>query len=203
MKIDRVTILSTIVLISAGCTPSASYGQVDPDWLRSWKEAVQDRPATLASTARIADSSEAGPPLIILGEVVDPDGLPASDVVVHSYHRDQEGFDFGPNDTSATTWRLQGWAVTDSRGRFEFRTVRPAADHLGREAAHIHFTLESERYGRQWAPKVFFADDPLVTAVQRQRSENAGEFGFVREVEVANGTQRISVMIRLKRSADF
>ncbi|MEM6648558.1 MAG: hypothetical protein AAF730_20130, partial [Bacteroidota bacterium] len=101
------------------------------------------------------------------------------------------------------TWRLQGWVKTDAGGRFEFATIRPAPGHLGREGGHIHFTTESEAYGRQWTPKVFFSDDPTLTAAQRRQSDEAGAFGWIRDVETANDVQRISVAIQLKEESDF
>jgi protocatechuate 3,4-dioxygenase beta subunit len=158
----------------------------------------------MTSSGRIAPAGEPGIPLQISGMVVEPDGrTPAEGVVVHAYHRDQRGFDFGLNDRELTTWRLQGWVRTDARGRFEFRTIRPAPDHLGREGAHVHFTVESAKFGRQWAPTVFFSDDPRVTAKMREQSAAAGEFGWVRDITVANGVQRIDVKIRLKKERDF
>lgn len=158
----------------------------------------------MSSSGRIAAENEPGTPLVVRGQVVAPDGrTPAEGVVVHAYHRDRDGYDFGPDDRALTTWRLQGWVETDARGRFEFRTIRPAADHLGREGAHIHITLESEEFGRQWAPTLFLADDPLVTERQRRRSSEAGEFGFVRAVEAVDGVQHVDVKIRLRDRGDF
>ncbi|MEM1262500.1 MAG: hypothetical protein AAGH76_08890 [Pseudomonadota bacterium] len=203
MKKQAGWIPLTCVLLAAVFASSQSLGQADPEWLRSWDDSQKNKPATLSPVGRIASEQEPGVPLVIAGLVVTPNGLPAADVVVHSYHRDRNGFDFGPNDKASATWRLQGWAKTDSEGRFEFRTIRPAADHLGREAAHVHFTVESDTYGRQWAPKVFLADDPLVTVKQRQKSNEAGEYGSVRPVEIVDDIQRISVAIRLKKQADF
>lgn len=203
MEIRRLTYIGALILVGTACAPPESQGQVDPFWLRSWNEAQESRPSTMTSGGRIAGESEPGKPLIIHGQVFEPDGTPADGVVVHAYHRDRDGFDFGPDDDSLTTWRLQGWVETDAEGRFEFHTIRPAPDHLGREGAHIHFTLESNDYGRQWAPTVYFADDPLVSSDQRRRSREAGEFGWVQEVETNNGVQHVHVRIRLKEKADF
>lgn len=203
MKAGRLILVGAMIFGAAACAPAEIHGQVDPFWLRSWNEAQESRPSTMTYVARIADENEPGAPLVILGQVFDPDGTPAEGVVVHAYHRDRDGFDFGPDDKALTTWRLQGWVVTDPEGRFEFRTIRPAPDHLGREGAHIHFTLESNDYGRQWAPTVYFADDPLVSSDERRRSEAAGKFGWVPEVETENGVQQVRVMIRLKADPDF
>lgn len=197
--------VSGILLIVLGLlVVPESLSQADPFWLRSWNEAQQTRPERMSSAGRIASATEPGIPLVIEGQVVAPDGrTPAEAVVVHAYHRDQDGFDFGPNDRALTTWRLQGWVRTDGRGRFEFRTIRPAPDHMGRAGAHIHFTVESATFGRQWAPTTYFADDPLVNDRTRQQSAAAGEFGWVRDVKTDGGAQRITVKIRLKEKADF
>ncbi len=203
MKFQYAVLIGVLFAVIA-CGARESLGQADPFWMKSWKEAQQSRPERMASVGRIASLTEPGTPLVILGQVFEPDGrTPAPGVVVHAYHRDQDGFDFGPNDHALTTWRLQGWVKTDAQGRFEFQTIRPAPDHMGREGAHVHFTLESQRFGRQWAPTVYLSDDPLVTKRTREQSAEAGEFGWVRDVTVRNGIQRTNVNIRLKQKADF
>jgi protocatechuate 3,4-dioxygenase beta subunit len=193
------------ILVLAGVLASREcLGQADPFWLRSWNEAQQTRPERMSSTGRIASATEPGIPLTIAGQVLEPDGrTPAPGVVVHAYHRDQDGFDFGPDDLALATWRLQGWAKTDIEGRFTFMTIRPAPDHLGREGAHVHFTLESPRFGRQWAHTIYFAEDPLISKATRKQSADAGEYGWVRDVVVVDGIQRAHVKFRLKSKADF
>lgn len=203
MTATKVLVLSAIIVIGALGSASVS-GQADPFWLKSWNEAQQARPRHMSSRGRIAPATEPGTPLSIRGLVVEPDGqTPAAGVVVHAYHRDRHGFDFGPDDRALTTWRLQGWVKTDARGFFEFETIRPAPDHLGREAAHVHFTLEASKHGRQWADTVYLADDPLVSKKMREHSAANGAFGQVRDVEVVDGAQRLNVKIRLKEKADF
>jgi protocatechuate 3,4-dioxygenase beta subunit len=183
---------------------SVSVAQVDAFWMRSWTEAQKSRPATMSSTGRIAPAEELGVPLIVRGQVFQPDGrTPAGDIVVHSYHRDAKGFDFGPGDNTMTTWRLQGWIKTDKEGRFEFRTIRPAPDNLGREGSHVHFTFESPNLGKQWAPVLFFVGDPLLSEAKRRESAKEGEFGWIREIETVAGVQQVSVKFRLKNKADF
>lgn len=190
-------------MLGATLLSTAAWSQADPEWLKSWNEAQETRPATLAASGRIAAEDEPGTSFIIHGRVFGPDGKPMSGVVVHAYHRDAAGYEFGAKDKALTTWALQGWAETDAEGRFEFQTIRPAPDHLGREAAHIHFTLQSETFGRQWAPTVFLADDPKVTKRQRRRSDAAGEYSWVREVRTTDGIQHVEVRFRLKEKADF
>ncbi|GAA4869007.1 hypothetical protein [Luteimonas vadosa] len=203
MKIERITLLSALIFVAVACVPAESRGQADPAWLKSWNEAQETRPKAMTSSGRIAGEGEPGQPFILHGRVLNPDGTPADGVVVHAYHRDHAGFDFGPDDKALTTWRLQGWVRTGEDGRFRFRTIRPAPDHLGREGAHVHLTLDSPVHGRQWAPTVFLADDPMVPPEQRRRSAGAGRFGWVLDVETRQGVQHVSVNVRLKEEADF
>jgi protocatechuate 3,4-dioxygenase beta subunit len=193
-----------VFCLIAALTTRQSQAEADPFWLRSWNEAQQRRPDQLTSSGRIAPAAEPGTPMVIRGQVFKPDGrTPAPHVVVHAYHRDRDGFDFGPNDRALTTWRLQGWVRTDDSGRFEFRTIRPAPDHMGRDAAHVHFTLVSTEFGRQWAPTVYFSDDPPRLAKGTAESAEAAEFGRVRPVRMVGKTQETDLKIRLKEKGDF
>lgn len=192
-----------IVFFAMLSTGSQSWAQVDPAWLRAWNEALENQPQEITSTGRIASEAEPGVPFVIRGVLVEPNGAPAAGVLIHAYQRDRDGLEFGPEDNPLTTWRLNGWARSDADGRFEFKTIRPAPDNLGREAAHIHFTLVSQEYGRQWAQKVFLGDDPLVPVRERGSSEKAGEFGWVKEPQEKGGVQSIEIKIRLNAKADF
>lgn len=200
---NQFVIVVTLLLSSAGCSQNESQSQVDPTWLQRWEEAVQQRPATLSSGGRIASVDEPGAPLVVHGRVVKPDGqTPAPDVIVFGYQTDSTGVYFVP-DNAHSTWRLHGWVETDTKGRFTFRTIRPAAYPSNTEAAHIHFVIESDDFGRQWDPTIYFSDDPLVSEATRRRSEEAGEFGNVLDVETTNDVQHVNLTIRLKEEADF
>lgn len=203
MKTATTITASLLLLISIACVGPSAHAQADPAWLKSWNEAQKTLPATPGSSSAIAPPDEPGIPLQIRGQVFDPDGTPAAGVLVHAYHRDSDGFDFGPGDAALSTWRLQGWAKADADGRFEFTSIRPAPDHLGREAAHIHFTLVSTAYGRQWAPTVYLADDPLVTDAQRHKSREAGKFAWVSAVANNGETQVLDLHMQLREDADF
>ncbi|MEL7313217.1 MAG: hypothetical protein AAFN07_17000 [Pseudomonadota bacterium] len=191
------------VLCAALWSGVSVAAEVDPAWLRAWNEALAAKSVPLSSVSRIGSPDEPGVPFVVRGTVFTPDGEVAPNVVVHSYHRDAEGFELGRNDRELTMWRLQGWAITDERGKFEFQTIRPAADYLGREAAHIHFTLVSGNYGNQWAPKVFLADDPMLSERDIARSRALGQFALFATPEKRNNQLEISVVFTLKSGADF
>jgi len=202
MVIPRILFLVIIVLSVS--LPRQASAQVDQQWLKSWREAEGNAPEKINAKGRIADTEEPGIPLVIHGQVFLPDGsTPAPDVIVHSYHRDHHGYEFGHEDSVLTTWGLQGWVKTDFDGRFEFLSIRPAIDQLGREGAHIHFTVVSADHGRQWANKAYFSDDRLITDQQFKKSKALGKFGMVHKVEIIDGVQHLTVNIRLKEKADF
>ena len=178
------------------------YAQ-DSRWLKSWNEALASMPEQLLSRDSIVSAHEKGIPFIIQGTVYNPDGSLATGVIVHAYHRDAKGYDFGPGDSTTSTWRLQGWAQTDESGQFEFISIRPAPDHLGRGGAHIHFTIVSTKYGRQWAPTVFLADDPMVPESKRTLAGKKGKFTDVCGVREIDGIQYINIHVKLKEKGDF
>lgn len=196
-------ILVSILSISLSLYSTFAGAKVDPSWLASWNEAWLQKPSELKSITNLANSSEAGIKLVVDGRVFDPFGKPAEGVIVHAYHRDNKGFDFGFRDKELTTWRIQGWVITDSQGRFTLQTIRPAPDFLGREGGHIHFTTISEKYGRQWALKAYFYGDPLLTEQQKIRSEKAGMFGAIRRVNTTENGEQINVAIKMKIDSDF
>lgn len=93
----------------------------DPDWVRSWEVAQRARPSALSSHSRIAPANEPGDPLILHGGVFKPDGLtPVKGAIVFAYQTDAQGLH---HMAGKPGWRLQGWAVTDAKGAFEFATI--------------------------------------------------------------------------------
>lgn len=203
--ISNSTIILAVILVASAfhAFSATENSHVDPSWLASWEEAVASRPQVLSSFATMVSSDEPGTKLQIKGLVVDPYGAPAAGVTVHAYHRDNHGFDFGHNDKALSTWRIQGWVKTDRDGRFTFNTIKAAPDHWGREGGHIHFTVVSEQYGRQWALKAYFSDDTSLTERQKLLSKKAGEFGAIREITTTETGELIHVALKLKAKPDF
>ncbi|WP_339720656.1 hypothetical protein [uncultured Paraglaciecola sp.] len=200
---DSHAIKLTLVIFILS-VPNQSQGQVDPQWLKSWHQAVAMRPESVSVSSVIVSPNEPGIPLVVHGQIFKPDGQTfANSVLVHVYHRDHAGFDFGANDRELSTWRIQGWAKTDNQGKFEFKTIRPAADHLGREGGHFHFTVVSEEFGKQWMHKIHFLDDPKLSAREKQQSIAQGQFSWLTDVKTFDGIQHINVAFKLKIKADF
>ena len=70
-----------------------------------------------ASSLDLASPSEPGDPLVIEGTLYEADGeTPVSDLLIHVYHTDAEGY-YSPNNTRADNPRIQGDLHTDAEGR--------------------------------------------------------------------------------------
>src|SRR5262249_45669056 len=193
----KTLLLGVVVALSFVPTQTA---RVDQDWLRRWQDAQTHRPATLTEHSRIAPASEPGTPLMISGLVVGPDGVtPQAGAIVFAYHTDDSGL---YSEQPGFPWRLRGWARTDAAGRFEFETIRPGPYPNHRTPAHVHLTIESAAFGRQYGG-LQLADDPLVPAADRDASIAKGRFADVLTVVHEGRAQHVQLNIKLKPKGDF
>jgi len=192
----KALLLGLVVLLSVSCPAAA----VDPDWLRHWQEAQTHRPAKLSERSRIAPASERGTPLRISGLIVGPDGVtPQAGAIVFAYHTDDSGV---YSEAPGLPWRLRGWVRTDSAGRFEFETIRPGPYPGRRVPAHVHLTIETASFGRQYGG-LQFADDPLVPTKDREASSAKGRFADVLIVVHEGRIEHVQLNIKLKPRGDF
>src|SRR5687767_15160342 len=187
-----------LALVTALVTAAVSLSAQDQQWLRMWENAQKLKPARVTSTERIAAPNQTGIPFIVHGTVLDPAGKPAGGVDVFAYQTDTNGIYAPPG--AADPWPLKGWAVTDAQGRFEFRTIRPAAYPSNTIPGHVHLTFKSTDFGRQ-VTEVMFEDDPLATKEFRQRQAGGVMFGKV--TKRPDGSQETSYTFRLKSRGDF
>jgi protocatechuate 3,4-dioxygenase beta subunit len=195
---NRRKFLITLSAASAAVAlRSRSAHAQDVEYLRALERAQRERPSVLAWRARIAPTGEPGVPMVIHGRVFKSDGrTPAAGIRVFAYHTDRTGIYADPSK-GPHVWRLRGWAETDSAGRFQFDSIRPGA-YPGRSTPeHVHLTLEGPGLPRQHAEEVFFEDDKLVPAAERERSARNGMFGGVRKVEVRDGVHHVTVNLKL------
>ena len=193
----RDCLLATSVLVA---TPLRALAQaitpktIDPRFVRLWTDAQRERPSTILSVARIAPEGEPGTALTIRGQVFSENGRgPLPHAVVFAYHTDATG---AYNRPGVSGWRLKGWAMTDAEGRFTFETIRPAPYPSHREAAHVHLSVEGAGVRRQTLEDVLFADDPLLSAAQRERSQAAGRFSNIVPATVRDGRQECAIIFR-------
>ena len=127
-----------------------------------------------ANGASIVRSPTPGDPIFVTGYVADLDGRPVADAEVDVWNTSGEGL-YENQDPRQADMNLRGKFVTDSSGRFSFRTVKPAGYPIpvngpvgdllraqGRHnmrPAHIHFLINKPGCKTQFS-QVYSNDDP-------------------------------------------
>jgi protocatechuate 3,4-dioxygenase beta subunit len=204
-EMQRRTFLVTLPAIAAALKIRIAEAAPvqDVEYLQALERAQQLRPRTLTSHARIAPVGEPGIPLVIRGRVFQRDGrTPAPGIIVFAYHTDREGH-YDEASKGPHSWRLKGWALTETGGRFEFETIRPAPYPNRKTAAHVHITIEGPGLQRRSTEGLLFEGDPLITPGERATSTKAGQFGSIRPVVVRNGVQYVDLDIRITDEGKF
>jgi protocatechuate 3,4-dioxygenase beta subunit len=122
-------------------------------------------PETLTHVMQIAPMGITGDRIIVNGRSIRGDGTPLSGAILYVYHTDHTGhYSKIGNETGFQKWHghLHGWCVTDSLGRYELHTIRPAPYPSNTMPAHIHCAIK-EPSGRLYYINDFvFKDDSLV-----------------------------------------
>lgn len=164
-----------------------------------------EAPENVSWNTVIPPKGEVGVKLIISGTVYLPDGkTPANDVVVYIYHTNTEGVypkRMEPKGNGKYHGYLRGWMKTDSIGKYEFETIRPAPYHShGGEPAHIHYTIQSPKHPEYWIAAMWFADDPRITKEYLDNVKRSGGFSNVisltkDENNILRGTRNIILEI--------
>ena len=142
---DGMRYLTGLLFVTLFVTSAAAQ---DTEYIRALERAQQQRPATLATTGRIAPTSEPGRPLVVPVQVVGVNGSPAANAVVFAYQTDEKGL-YDKPENGPHSWRLRGWTTTDADGRVTFETIRPGSYPNSNNPPHVHFTVflaSGERY---------------------------------------------------------
>jgi protocatechuate 3,4-dioxygenase beta subunit len=162
---------------------------------------IRDAPAQLASSSRIAPVGEPGTPLVISGTVVGADGKTAlAGAIVYAYHTDRTGHYGSGAGGSEDSPRLKAWVKTDSNGRFEFTTIKPAPCPNRDVPAHIHVHVWGAGYPRQWF-EIEFAGDPLLS--KQHFTDNSADFLYIVPLAEHSGDLQGTVIIRMRRISNF
>lgn len=155
-----------------------------------------DPPAQVSWQAALIPAGEPGDALVVTGVVFGPDGTtPVPGALVYAYQTDARGV-YTPDGKPGIP-RLHGFMRTDDRGRYEFRTIRPASYPGQSVAAHIHMSVSAG--GRdQSIDDILFEGDPLVPAATQQRMAADGRFSSLcRSERDGTGVRRCTRNIRL------
>ena len=155
-------------------TTSENTNQKECNWCGTFEV-----PKDVSWRTIIPPKGEPGDKLIISGTVYFPDGkTPAKDVIVYVHHTNNEGvYPKRGNEKGNGKYQgyLRGWMKTDSNGKYEFETIRPAPYHShDGEPAHIHYNIEAPDYPEYWLTGLWFSDDPRVNKYKDKIERNGG-----------------------------
>jgi protocatechuate 3,4-dioxygenase, beta subunit len=141
--------------------PSAARNDSAP---RSWKTSV-------------VPDNEPGEPLVVSGTIYAPDGqTPLEGVTLWVYQTDATGH-YSPLSESGgdnRNTRLHGLMRTNSDGRYEFRTIKPAPYPGRNNPAHIHAYVSGPGYPEYWIDEYLFEGDPYLTEEMKQKFGGKG-----------------------------
>lgn len=156
--------------------------------------------ARATPSGKLAGPKEPGEPLHVTGRVFAPDGVtPAAGVTLYAYHTDARGH----YNRWGFTPKLKGWMKTGADGRYEYRTIKPAAYPGRTTAAHVHTQFWGAGVPAQYGTDLLFEGDPLLTEDERRRSAEIGRFAFIRPLQRdAQGVWHAVHDLRLKSSGD-
>lgn len=153
-----------------------------------------------ASVAVIAPAGLSGPRIAISGQVFRPDGTtPAAGVVMYVYHTRHDGrYAEAPNQPP----QFRAWLRTDAQGRYRYETIRPGAYPDRTTPEHVHIQFWGPGTPWQYAEDLYFDDDPLLPARERERSARAGRFAHVVRLKPRQGRGEAVQNFRLKAAGD-
>jgi len=131
--------------------------------------------------AVLVEEDEPGESLIVHGVVFGPDGsTPRSGVRIYVYNTDVGGL-YNPEGGNRVH-RIHAELVTDSLGRYEFRTIKPGSYPGSRIPAHIHYVLNDDEAGEHRL-ELRFQDDPYLSDRRKREEEGRGRFGSIQRLE--------------------
>lgn len=191
-KIFQLSLISLCITIAAGSQTKnkADNASSQISTIKSTSQDVcnwcgtSEAPENVTWNTVIPPEGEPGERLIISGTVYLPDGkTPAKDIIVYVHHTNDEGIYPKKGDEKGNGQYhgyLRGWMKTDSKGKYEFETIRPAPYHShGGEPAHIHYNVQGTEYSEYWLTALWFADDPRVTDEYIKNVRRSGGFSNV------------------------
>lgn len=148
-------------------------------------------PKELNWQTTIADAGEPGERMKISGTIYQKDGkTPAAGVILYVYHTDVKG-EYTPASAQVHGRRhghLRGWVKTDTQGRYQFHSIRPAAYPIRKFAAHIHPIIKEPGKNEYWIDEYQFEGDSLLTQKDRANAQNRGGSGIITLTKNEKGT---------------
>jgi protocatechuate 3,4-dioxygenase, beta subunit len=141
-----------------------------------------DIPDNVSWKIFLAKETDEGETLIVSGTVFHADGkTPAPDVLIYFYHTDAEGI-YGRRGEHRHG-KYRGWLLTDTRGRYEFRTIKPASYPDSTVSSHIHMTVTGKNFREDWIDSILFEGDKFISQREREQAGRKGGFNPILKLE--------------------
>ena len=157
--------------------------------------ASKDAPARVIITTR----DEPGERLIVEGHVFGSDGVtPIPGASVYVYHTDVKGY-YSPGTNDNRNPRLRGYMRTDSKGGYEFSTIKPGPYPNNRIPAHIHYVVNAPGFSERIFEIVFEGDPNLDDRVRSEAAKEWSGFSLRRLDKDDQGVLRCTQDIKLRR----
>ncbi len=184
---DFLIAILLVASLSLSCqTPQKTAAKRQPLPDCEWCGAM-DAPQELDWQTRIAPEDEPGEPIYISGVIYLSDSVtPAEGILVYAYHTNQKGIYDKKGDESGNGRRhgyLRSWMRSDARGRYAFRSIKPAPYPNRPEPAHVHITLSSDEIEEYWIESTLFEGDPLISETSIAEEADKGLFSAIVRLE--------------------
>lgn len=171
-KLNADASTSELDLIKANANKSAD---------NSWSGAIE-APSNVSWKTTMAGEREEGIPIFISGTIFQPDGkTPAPNVLIYLYHTDIKGY-YG-KEGEPRHGRYRSWMLTDEKGRYEFRSIKPASYPDTTIASHIHMTVTGKNFKEDWVDSILFEGDKFITSGERSSAGRKGGFNPILKLE--------------------
>jgi protocatechuate 3,4-dioxygenase beta subunit len=186
--------------LAVGVLELGTLGLIGCSQTRSLSSAASaGQPANVPWKTTIVSESEPGDPMIISGTIYAPDGkTPLEGITLFVYQTDATGRYSTTGGDNRNT-RIHGVMRTNSDGRYEFRTIKPAPYPASRIAAHIHAYVSGPGYPEYWIDEYHFDDDPFVTQDMRGKAGIGNWLSILKLTRGADGIWRGIRDIKVER----
>jgi protocatechuate 3,4-dioxygenase beta subunit len=152
-------------------------------------------------TIVIATTEESGEPLIVTGVVFDHDGkTPLAGASVYVYHTDAKGLYTQDGNNDSRNPRLKGHLLTDTQGRYEYRTIKPAPYPRTNAPAHIHYHVNAPGYRERVFETIFEGDPKLSAEIRAVAAKENSAFSLRPLSRDANGLLHCIQDITLRKN---
>ena len=204
----RVFLKNALITVAAlplisSCRSTTLAVEPKPGILETLRKNAQPRGATAMGAIEVPDSvswrtafpitRDDGEPMIISGTVYKADGkTPAPNTLIYFYHTDKYGI-YGRTG-EPPHGRFRGWILTDSKGRYEFSSIRPASYPNSTQSQHVHMTVTTLERREDWIDSILFEGDRFIT--QRERGWSGKRGGFNPIITVTTGKDGIQRGVR-------